>query len=265
MKNILSALALPLLRDGYSYKELAHIAKSSFVEAAESVSKDAKVRTSTANIAAITGLTRTEVSRLRKNDSTRDILAPATQSRGTKVAVGWISDAQFREVTGRPKALSIGGGRGSFFRLVKKYGGDIPARAMLDEMLRSKLVRREGTRVRLIRAKPETSRNTQATIQAMAPWMSLLSQPTAAPAESSITSTTLQRKIHFASMREVLSAVRELRERQRVFVSAIEHLGTQTEKDRGLELTVSLALAILEPKQARRKISRKDPLNAQRS
>lgn len=247
LRAIFSGLAIPLLRDGHSYKELIHVAKRSIVDSAAEIVEENNQRPTTANIAALTGLTRIEISRIRKEAAKKKDLPSTLQNRGKNVAIGWSSDKSFLDKNGRPRALQMSGGRQSFSHLVKKYGGDVPTRAMLKEMIRPKLVRQAEKRVYLLRTAPLISKGTRYTIQAMAPWISLLAKATPPQKDLSISSTVLQRKIHFSSMPEVLSAVRELNARQQSFISAIEHLGTQSSKSGALEITISLALATTAP------------------
>jgi Family of unknown function (DUF6502) len=53
-----------------------------------------------------------------------------------KVIQGWRTDREFITRAGHTKRLQIVGARGSFARLVRKHGGDVPHRAVLDELRR---------------------------------------------------------------------------------------------------------------------------------
>jgi hypothetical protein len=81
-------------------------------------------------------LTRKEVQRLLAQP--RDTNAAATEEyhRATRVITGWIRDPDFGDGKGHPFPLRMEGKRASFSELVKRYSGDIPVRAMLDELLR---------------------------------------------------------------------------------------------------------------------------------
>jgi hypothetical protein len=65
-----------------------------------------------------------------------------------RVIDGWRSDRQFGK-PGRPRRLKISGRSQSFARLVKQYGGDVPHRAVLDELRRIGAVRLEEQTVEL--------------------------------------------------------------------------------------------------------------------
>ena len=56
--------------------------------------------------------------------------------RASRVITGWVRDPDFGDGKGHPHPLRMEGKRASFNELVKRYSGDIPVRAMLDELLR---------------------------------------------------------------------------------------------------------------------------------
>ncbi|MCX7056057.1 MAG: DUF6502 family protein, partial [Proteobacteria bacterium] len=57
-----------------------------------------------------------------------------------RVLAAWTNDPDYLERDGKPKTLSYGDSSPNFSDLVKKHGPDIPPRAMLNELLASKLV-----------------------------------------------------------------------------------------------------------------------------
>ena len=85
-------------------------------------------------VAAQTGLTRADVKRLLRHNVFTS--AHRSQTPVERVIDGWRSDREFATRPGHPKRLQISGLRGSFARLVRKYGGDVPHRAVLDELRR---------------------------------------------------------------------------------------------------------------------------------
>jgi hypothetical protein len=58
------------------------------------------------------------------------------------VVTGWIRDAAFSDGQGNPADLPAEGSRASFATLVRRFSGDVPVRAVLDELLRNGLVER---------------------------------------------------------------------------------------------------------------------------
>ena len=88
----------------------------------------------------LTGLSRKEVLRLRRLETPHDREAMAKYNRAVRVISGWRRDPRFSKKHGKPLDLTFDKGDASFAELVKAYSGDIPARAMLDELLRTKSV-----------------------------------------------------------------------------------------------------------------------------
>jgi len=67
------------------------------------------------------------------------------------VIAGWVRDREFSDAAGDPMALGAEGAGASFGLLVKRYSGDVPARAVLDELLRVGAAERMGDgRIRLL-------------------------------------------------------------------------------------------------------------------
>jgi hypothetical protein len=72
-------------------------------------------------------------------------------NRAARVISGWVRDRLYHDKRGQPASLPLEGGRRSFADVVKRYSGDMPVRAVLDELLRVGAVRelRDG-RIQLI-------------------------------------------------------------------------------------------------------------------
>jgi hypothetical protein len=87
-------------------------------------------------IAAITGLSRPEVTRLlakiQSSPSEADTRHPI--SRSARVVSGWLSDSRFCVSQGIAAPLPYEGGSRSFTQLVKTYAGDVPPRALLERL-----------------------------------------------------------------------------------------------------------------------------------
>ena len=64
-------------------------------------------------------------------------------NRASRVIKGWISDDDFTERDGEARVLPFDGEK-SFTELVKRYSGDAPARAVLDELERVGAIQRVG-------------------------------------------------------------------------------------------------------------------------
>ncbi len=99
----------------------------------------------------MTGLTRKEVKRQREilageHTGTQEVLHA---NRASRVVSGWVHDSIFQTTDGEPAMLTFDGSR-SFSDLVKRYSGDMPPRAVLDELLRVGVVSVERESGRLI-------------------------------------------------------------------------------------------------------------------
>lgn len=129
--QLLRPLVRVLLRHGLAYDEFAELARRTYVEVAE---RDfaLKGRKQTASrISVITGLNRKEVARLQALNAQGDgggAELAQTMNRAAKVVAGWLHEHTPRN--GEPAALDAE----QFSALVRKHSGDMPARAVLDEL-----------------------------------------------------------------------------------------------------------------------------------
>jgi len=144
---LLQPIARLFLRFGRGYREYSDLSKAAFISVA---SEDYGVHgrpTNVSRIAAMTGLTRKEISRIRARINSGDA---AVTERGTpleELIAGWQSNAEFLDKQGKPAALPMVGGRGSFQSLVKRFAGDIPEGAMRKELQRIGRIRIDGDRL----------------------------------------------------------------------------------------------------------------------
>jgi hypothetical protein len=133
---LLKPLARLFLRYGRGYREYSELAKAAFVSvAAEDYGVHGRP-TNVSRIAAMTGLTRKEISRIRKRIENSEA---AVTERGTplqEVLDAWQSTDEFLFCDGKPGVLPLHGGPGSFQSLVKQFAGDIPEGAMRKELQR---------------------------------------------------------------------------------------------------------------------------------
>jgi hypothetical protein len=147
--GLLTELAVVLLHVGLTPKHFAELAKQAFVEAAGTISQFRNGKINRSRVAVMTGLSRSEVKRLLAGKSPMATLVSAQQSRGERVIAGWMSDERYLDAHGRPQRLPIAGARISFASLVKQFGGDVPHRAVLEELRRLHVVSQFGPRLEL--------------------------------------------------------------------------------------------------------------------
>ena len=133
--KVLSPLVRLLLRHGVSHAEFANWAKQAYItEASEHFGIEGKPPT-VSRMAIMTGINRKEVKRIRELPSEVDT-GVGKHHRAVRVVTGWLQDQEFQNSRGKPLILRYGEPKDSFNQLVKRYGGDVPARAMLDELER---------------------------------------------------------------------------------------------------------------------------------
>jgi len=133
--KLLRPLARILLRNGISYGTFADMAKWTFVDVAsrEFAIKDRKQ--STSRVSVITGLSRREVMRVRKlprPDITESI---EKHNRAARVIAAWRRETEFLDAGGNPVPLPMEGRGATFSELVKRFSGNVPPRAVLDELI----------------------------------------------------------------------------------------------------------------------------------
>ncbi|MGB5333384.1 MAG: DUF6502 family protein [Woeseiaceae bacterium] len=153
LNNVFFALLQPLarifLRFGRGYREFSELSKAAFVAvAAEDYGVHGRP-TNVSRIAAMTGLTRKEVSRIRKRI---DDCKAAVTDRGTplqEVMSAWRTFDEFLGAGGEPAILPLTGKRGSFQSLVRQFAGDIPEGAMRKELQRIGAVQLSGQTIEL--------------------------------------------------------------------------------------------------------------------
>ena len=139
LQELLRELAFVLLPRGMTPKTFGELSRSAFVQAAADRSRLRNGRINHSRVAAQTGLTRADVKRLLNRDMSAEPFA-SPETPVEKVINGWRCDPQFSNGRGSPRLLSIAGKRPSFSALARKYAGDVPHRAVLDELRRMKAI-----------------------------------------------------------------------------------------------------------------------------
>ena len=142
LARLLKPLVRMLLRYGVPYGVFADIAKRIYVEVAmEEFAVPGRIP-SISRASVITGLSRKEILRVRRLPDLSDDRVKDNYNRATRVISGWVRDMAFAERPGEAGSLPYEGAERSFTQLVRKYSGDVPARALLDELLRVGAVER---------------------------------------------------------------------------------------------------------------------------
>lgn len=134
-RAIFRPLAGILLRAGVTWREVVEVGKATYVDVA---TRDFGIKgrpTNVSRVSILTGLTRREVSRLRKLLEDADGSVVDSMNHATRVLTGWHTDPDFVDAVGTPLALSRDGSSVSFETLCKRYVGDVPPTTMLKELL----------------------------------------------------------------------------------------------------------------------------------
>lgn len=144
--RILHALVRVLLHHGLPLPAFVELAKRAYVDVSQVEFAIPGRKPSASRVALLTGLTRKEVQRLAgasadlATDPASDLTA--AHNRAARVVAGWVRDADFQDADGLPRRLAIEEGPTSFPALARRYSGDVPFRAVLDELQRVGTVER---------------------------------------------------------------------------------------------------------------------------
>lgn len=159
MKQVLSAAVIRLLRplvrillrNGVPYGSFADLAKRVYVDVAMDEFGIRGRKQTISRVSIITGLSRKEAKRVKGLSYPKDTEAAERYNRAARVISSWVRDKRFTDSKGQPADLPIEGDGASFSELVKLYSGDVPARAILDELVRVGAIERlPDARIRLV-------------------------------------------------------------------------------------------------------------------
>jgi hypothetical protein len=134
--KLLLPLVRILLRQGVPCGSFIELAKRAYVEIAEHDFSLSGKKQTDSRISVLTGLTRKEVKLIRENSLHPPDDSAARYNRAARVISGWIQDRCFLDGWGEPMILPLEGEGATFSRLVNSHGGDVPVRAVLDELQR---------------------------------------------------------------------------------------------------------------------------------
>lgn len=134
-RAMLGPIVRLLLKNGVTWKEFADLSKSVFVDmSGRDYGIDGRV-TNASRVSILTGLTRREVKRQRDLLGAETTPAPTKTSNAMRLLSAWYQDPEFSE-GGSPRILAKEGDNASFAVLHRLYGGDVPAVAMLKELVK---------------------------------------------------------------------------------------------------------------------------------
>ena len=132
LQRLLAPLVALMLDTGITVQELNQISREQAVRVALKRVFEATGRKSKSRVSIMTGLPRSEVTRIL--DDRELAVRKEDQHPARRVLAGWYDSPYFSDLSGQPAILTIFGKKRSFQKLVEKFGGGIPVRAMLDEL-----------------------------------------------------------------------------------------------------------------------------------
>lgn len=138
--RLLRPLVRILLDHGVPFATFAEIARWVYVEVAEKDFALPGRKQTDSRISVITGLTRKDVARIKKVEKPEDEASALSYNRAARVVSAWVRDYPMEGTPSGVASLPLEGRR-SLATLIHKYSGDMPVRAVIDELLRVGAIR----------------------------------------------------------------------------------------------------------------------------
>jgi len=152
IQKAIKPLVALLLRFGVGYKVFDEIAKEAFVSVATNNYGIRGRRANTSKIAFMTGISRREISNIKKNKTQEENTNFGRLSYSEKILDIWLNDKDFSNSKNEPKAIMFEGADNSFVELIRKAKIDITPKTAYLELLRLELIgRNEKDRIILQR------------------------------------------------------------------------------------------------------------------
>lgn len=149
--RLLRPLVRILLRNGVSYRTFSDLAKWVYVDVAFKEFGIKGRKQSTSRVSVITGLSRKEIMQIQKLPKSDDRASTERYNRAARVITAWRREGDFLDAEGESAPLPMLGSGATFSELVKRSSGDVPMRAILDELIRIGAVEQlDDGRVRLL-------------------------------------------------------------------------------------------------------------------
>lgn len=142
LRHLLRPVVRVLLRNGVTWAEFAEVGKEVFVEVAREDYGIQRRPTNTARVALMTGLSRHEVTRVKKVLMGARDRGETPVSRISQILTAWHTDRDFLGTNGLPLVLPTEGEGASIATLLRRYAGNMPHGAVLKELQQLELVER---------------------------------------------------------------------------------------------------------------------------
>jgi hypothetical protein len=137
LKKLLEPLSRLAFDCGFSVNELHSMLREAAVRSAAGRQLEDERRINISGIAATTGISRGEISRILKYGETpTDKVNNGRQNPINRILAAWHSDTRFLTANQLPAELDLYGRGFTFESLVRRHGRGIPVRAIFDELTR---------------------------------------------------------------------------------------------------------------------------------
>jgi hypothetical protein len=137
LKKLLEPLSRLAFDCGLSVKELNSMLREAAVRSAVGRQLEDERRINISGIAATTGISRGEISRILKNgEIATDERGNRSQNPINRILAAWHNDTKFLTANRHPAELDLYGRGYTFESLVRRHGRGIPVRAVFDELTR---------------------------------------------------------------------------------------------------------------------------------
>lgn len=138
--HLLRPLVRILLNHGVPFSTFAEIARWVYVEVADKEFGIEGRKQTDSRISVITGLTRKDVARIKQVEKPEDRASALSYNRAARVVSAWMREYPMEGTASGAAPLPLEGRR-SLSELVRRHSGDMPVRAVLDELVRVGAVR----------------------------------------------------------------------------------------------------------------------------
>ena len=146
--RLFTCLASVLLRLGIDAPHAARIVREAFVLAAVKSAHTSARRATQSRVASIAGLSRLDVRNILSSRDAKSTRGSRPRfSRIERLLQGWRTDPHFLDRRGKPRALGFKGVSSEFSLLVRRYGRDVTAKTLLEQMTRLHIVSKSNEKV----------------------------------------------------------------------------------------------------------------------
>lgn len=139
--QLLEPLAGFSIDAGLSASDVNALLREAYVRSVANRQLETYNRVNISGVAATTGISRAEISRILKQKIGKERRPSDRRQQSTnRILSAWHSEPRFHDAHGQPAELKLYGRGATFEALVKVYGRGIPTRAVLDELVRLRVV-----------------------------------------------------------------------------------------------------------------------------